>query len=169
MASKQKSNNKEGQLLELLRKVLPKTISDPKLLEKVDVVLLESVDGRIHLQEATEVIKAGKPLWIDKPVAEVFEAIVNPAQLSRYFTTGGAKGRLETGAIVSWDFHDFPGAFPVWVVEVEPERRIVLRWEANDGAPSDSDAAARAAVRSRCWAARSSSVGATPTLRIVRG
>ena len=41
----------------------------PKLLEKVDVVMLESVDGRIHLQEATEVIKAGKPLWIDKPVA----------------------------------------------------------------------------------------------------
>jgi len=26
--------------------------SIPKLLEKVDVVLLESVDGRIHLQEA---------------------------------------------------------------------------------------------------------------------
>src|SRR4051812_40838655 len=41
----------------------------PKLLEKVDVVLLESVDGRIHLQEASRVIKAGKPLFIDKPVA----------------------------------------------------------------------------------------------------
>ena len=41
----------------------------PQLLEKVDVVLLESVDGRIHLQEATPVIKAGKPLFIDKPVA----------------------------------------------------------------------------------------------------
>src|SRR3954468_7064618 len=83
---------------------------------------------------------------IAKPVAEVFEAIVNPAQLSRYFTTGGAKGRLEPGATVSWDFHDFPGAFPVWVVEVEPERRIVLRWEANDGAPSDGDAAVTASA-----------------------
>lgn len=41
----------------------------PQLLEKVDVVLLESVDGRIHLQEATPVIKAGKPLFIDKPLA----------------------------------------------------------------------------------------------------
>ena len=41
----------------------------PALLEKVDVVLLESVDGRIHLQEATPVIQAGKPLFIDKPVA----------------------------------------------------------------------------------------------------
>src|SRR5256885_6752467 len=43
--------------------------SIPKLLEKVDVVLLESADGRIHLQEAIPVIKAGKPLFIDKPVA----------------------------------------------------------------------------------------------------
>lgn len=43
--------------------------SIPELLEKVDVVLLESVDGRIHLQEAIPVIEAGKPLFIDKPVA----------------------------------------------------------------------------------------------------
>jgi hypothetical protein len=51
--------------------------SIPKLLEKVDVVLIESVDGRIHLQEAIPVIKAGKPLWIDKPVAgSLADAIV---------------------------------------------------------------------------------------------
>ncbi len=71
---------------------------------------------------------------IDKPVDEVFEAVVNPDQLSAYFTTGGAKGRLETGATVHWNFHDFPGAFPVEVVEVEKNRRIILRWAANDGA-----------------------------------
>jgi len=70
---------------------------------------------------------------IAKPVEEVFEAVANPEQLSRYFTTGGAKGRLETGATVTWDFHDFPGAFPVEVVEVEPNRRIVLRWAADEG------------------------------------
>jgi predicted dehydrogenase len=39
------------------------------LLKKVDVVLLESVDGRRHLQEAIPVIKAGKRMFIDKPVA----------------------------------------------------------------------------------------------------
>ncbi len=41
----------------------------PKLLEKVDVVLIESVDGRIHLKEASEVFKSGKPVYIDKPLA----------------------------------------------------------------------------------------------------
>ena len=40
-----------------------------KLLKEVDVVLLESVDGRPHLPQATPVLKTGKPLFIDKPVA----------------------------------------------------------------------------------------------------
>ncbi len=39
------------------------------LLPKVDAVMLESVDGRPHLQQAIPVIKAKKPLFIDKPVA----------------------------------------------------------------------------------------------------
>ena len=39
------------------------------LLGKVDVVLLESVDGRKHLEQAEPVLKARKPVFIDKPVA----------------------------------------------------------------------------------------------------
>ena len=75
---------------------------------------------------------------IARPVHEVFEAVADPAQLSNYFTTGGAQGRLETGATVYWDFHDFPGAFPVEVAEVEPDRTIVLRWRASEGGePAD--------------------------------
>lgn len=76
---------------------------------------------------------------ISKPVHEVFEAVADPAKLSGYFTTGGAQGRLATGATVTWDFHDFPGAFPVEVVEVEQDRRIVLRWDAaEDNSPDDA-------------------------------
>jgi uncharacterized protein YndB with AHSA1/START domain len=70
---------------------------------------------------------------IARPVHDVFEAVADPDQLSSYFTTAGAKGRLETGATVIWDFADFPGAFPVHVVDVQPDRRIVLRWQAADG------------------------------------
>jgi predicted dehydrogenase len=40
-----------------------------ELLERVDVVLLESVDGRPHLEQARPVFKAHKPVFIDKPVA----------------------------------------------------------------------------------------------------
>ena len=39
------------------------------LLTKVDVVLLESNDGRVHLEQALPVFKAGKTVFIDKPVA----------------------------------------------------------------------------------------------------
>ena len=72
---------------------------------------------------------------IAKPVHEVFEAVADPQQLSQYFTTGGAQGRLETGATVTWDFHDYPGAFPVEVVAVVPDQKIVLKWAASEGEP----------------------------------
>ncbi len=39
------------------------------LLAKVDVVLLETNDGRPHLEQVLPVLKAGKPVFIDKPVA----------------------------------------------------------------------------------------------------
>lgn len=79
---------------------------------------------------------------ISRPVEDVFEAVVNPDHLSGFFTTGGAKGRLETGATVSWDFHDFPGAFPVQVVEVVKDQRIVLHWDAAEGS-AEADASGR--------------------------
>lgn len=40
-----------------------------ELLKRVDVVFVESVDGRPHLAQARAVIAAGKPLFIDKPMA----------------------------------------------------------------------------------------------------
>ncbi|MFC3198321.1 Gfo/Idh/MocA family protein [Parapedobacter deserti] len=40
-----------------------------ELLEQVDVVLLETNDGRLHLEQALPVFKAGKRLFIDKPIA----------------------------------------------------------------------------------------------------
>ncbi|MBI2803459.1 MAG: Gfo/Idh/MocA family oxidoreductase [Planctomycetes bacterium] len=40
-----------------------------ELVKKVDVVLIESVDGRPHLEQAIPVLKAGKKVFIDKPIA----------------------------------------------------------------------------------------------------
>lgn len=39
------------------------------LLTKVDVVLLESNDGRVHLEQLIPILKAGKRVFIDKPIA----------------------------------------------------------------------------------------------------
>ena len=75
---------------------------------------------------------------VNRPVHEVFEAVADPKQLSAYFTTGGAQGRLEAGKTVTWDFHDFPGAFPVHVKEVVPDEKIVFEWQGDEpGAKRD--------------------------------
>ena len=50
--------------------------SIPAMLPKVDAVMLLSIDGRPHLAQATPVLKAGKPLFIDKPVAASLADIV---------------------------------------------------------------------------------------------
>ncbi len=53
-----------------LRKLGVKIVdSIPEMLEEVDVVLLESVDGRPHLQQAIPVFRARKRIYIDKPLA----------------------------------------------------------------------------------------------------
>ena len=38
------------------------------LLDRVDVILLETNDGKLHLEQAMEVFKAGKRMFIDKPI-----------------------------------------------------------------------------------------------------
>ena len=40
-----------------------------ELLDKVDVVFLESNDGRVHLEQVLPCIEAHKPVFIDKPIA----------------------------------------------------------------------------------------------------
>jgi len=56
-----------------------------ELVEKVDVVLLETNDGRLHLEQALPVMKAGKIMFIDKPVtASLSDAIILYDQAKHY-------------------------------------------------------------------------------------
>jgi uncharacterized protein YndB with AHSA1/START domain len=74
---------------------------------------------------------------IQKPVAEVFDAVYNPDKLSGYFTNGGASARLDEGTTVEWAFEDTPGEklgpFPVEVKKVIANKLIVFEWEATGG------------------------------------
>ncbi len=54
-----------------------------KLLEQVDVVLIESVDGRRHLPELRPVVEAGKPVFVDKPFAASFKDAREMVRLCR--------------------------------------------------------------------------------------
>ncbi len=53
------------------------------LCRQVDAVLLESVDGRPHLEEARPVFKAGKPVFIDKPVAGSLRDVLEINRLAK--------------------------------------------------------------------------------------
>ncbi len=56
-----------------------------ELLKRVDCVLLETNDGRPHLEQALPVFKAGKPCFIDKPVAgSLADAIAIYAAAKKY-------------------------------------------------------------------------------------
>ena len=62
---------------------------------------------------------------IAKPVAEIFDAVVDPGRLSAYFTTvRGASAPLVAGTTVFWW-----GDVPVEVDTVDFGERIVLRWD----------------------------------------
>ncbi|MFK7777650.1 MAG: DUF1080 domain-containing protein [Gimesia sp.] len=58
-----------------------------ELMQKVDVVFLETNDGRPHLEQAIPVFKAGKPVFIDKPIAGSLTDAVALFELSRKYNT----------------------------------------------------------------------------------
>jgi len=54
-----------------------------EVVERVDAVLLESVDGRRHLAEARPIIAAKKPVYVDKPMAADYREAAEIARLAR--------------------------------------------------------------------------------------
>ena len=73
-------------------------------------------------------------MLIRKPVAEVFEAFVNPDITSRFWFTKGS-ARLEPGKEVRWDWEMYGFSILVQVKAIEPNARIVIEWPAG-GAPT---------------------------------
>jgi hypothetical protein len=99
--------------------------SIPELLQRVDVVLLESVDGRPHREQALPVIKAGKPLFIDKPVAGSLVdavAIYQAAKQHNVPVFSSSMTRFQTGvqAIRSGDIGEVLGCDAYGPCSLEP-------------------------------------------------
>jgi len=72
-------------------------------------------------------VAAKVEMLIRKPVAEVFEAFVNPAITSRFWFSKGS-GRLESGKQVKWDWEMYGFSLEVTVKAVEENARIVMEW-----------------------------------------
>ena len=61
--------------------------SIPELIKRVDFVLLETNDGRPHLEQVLPVLKAGKPVFIDKPIAGSLADAVAIFQAAKKYKT----------------------------------------------------------------------------------
>jgi uncharacterized protein YndB with AHSA1/START domain len=73
-------------------------------------------------------------MLIRRPVAEVFEAFVDPAITSHFWFTKGS-ARLEPGKQIQWDWEMYGFSVPVNVKTIEKNSRIVVEWPAY-GAPT---------------------------------
>ena len=65
-------------------KIVP---SIKELVSQVDCVLLETNDGRPHLEQVIPVLKAGKPTFIDKPVAGSLADAIAIYQVAKKYKT----------------------------------------------------------------------------------
>lgn len=73
-------------------------------------------------------LTAKASLQMQKPVEEVFEAVVDPQKITGYFIAEST-GRMEAGKELQWEFGDFPGKFPVKVLEVKANQLVSFVWD----------------------------------------
>ena len=71
-------------------------------------------------------------MLVRKPVAEVFEAFVNPDITTKFWFTKSS-GRLEAGKQVQWDWDMYGISIPVTAKAIEPNKRIVIEWPGYGG------------------------------------
>ena len=67
-------------------------------------------------------------LQIQKPIEEVFEGIVNPAFMTKYFISEST-GRLETGKELTWKFPEFDDQFVISEVKIDENKSISFVWD----------------------------------------
>ena len=73
-------------------------------------------------------LESNATIQIQKPVGEVFEGIVNPEKMTKYFISEST-GRLETGKEVIWKFPEFDNKYPVNEIKIETNRSISFVWD----------------------------------------
>ncbi|MGH8703064.1 MAG: SRPBCC family protein [Burkholderiales bacterium] len=67
-------------------------------------------------------------MLIRKPVADVFNAFIDPAITTRFWFTRSS-GRLEPGKRVRWEWEMYGACADVSVKTVEENQRIVAEWD----------------------------------------
>jgi len=72
-------------------------------------------------------IKAKVQIGILKTVSEVFEAIVDPEKMSKYFISSST-GMMESGKNLTWTWPDFDGEIQIKVGKIEKDKIVSFEW-----------------------------------------
>jgi uncharacterized protein YndB with AHSA1/START domain len=67
-------------------------------------------------------------MLIRRPVAEVFEAFIDPEITTKFWFTKSS-GRLEPGKEIRWDWEMFGVGGDINVKAIEQDRRILIEWD----------------------------------------
>jgi uncharacterized protein YndB with AHSA1/START domain len=87
-----------------------------------------------HL-ELTQVPVAKTGMLIRKPVAEVFEACIDPTITTNFWFTKSS-GRLEVGKHIQWEWEMYDASTDVVAKAIERNKRIVVEWDGYSGRTS---------------------------------
>lgn len=74
-------------------------------------------------------------MLVRRPVAEVFEAFVEPAITSKFWFTKSS-GRLDAGQPIQWEWEMYNASAQVDVKAIEPNQRILIEWGDPDSPPT---------------------------------
>lgn len=80
--------------------------------------------------EHIPVAKTG--MLIRRPVADVFEAFIDPDITNKFWFTKG-NARLHVGRQVKWEWDMYGAATQVIAKVIEPNKRIVIEWDGYSG------------------------------------
>lgn len=77
-------------------------------------------------------LESNAVIQIQKPVKEVFEGIINPEIMTKYFISE-SNGRLESGKEVIWKFPEFDDYYPIKEIKIENDHSISFVWDPETG------------------------------------
>src|SRR5688500_333773 len=78
----------------------------------------------------TPISKTG--MLIRKPVANAFEAFINPEITTKFWFTKSS-GSLEVGKPIQWEWEMYNVSAAVTVKAIEPNKRILIEWPGYSG------------------------------------
>jgi len=102
-----------------------------ELCSQVDAVMLNSIDGRIHLAQARPIFAAHKPVFIDKPLASTLE---DAREIARLASEAGvpwfSSSSLRFGGVAAFRNATFEGALTWGPGPIEEHHQLDLAWYA---------------------------------------